>query len=52
MEENPKADVAFQSLTEAIEATSPGGRMTMQMVGAFVEFERAMLRERTGHRMV
>jgi DNA invertase Pin-like site-specific DNA recombinase len=34
-------------LTEAIDTTTPAGRMMMQMVGAFGEFERAMLRERT-----
>jgi DNA invertase Pin-like site-specific DNA recombinase len=34
-------------LTEAIDTTTPAGRMMMQMVGAFAEFERAMLRERT-----
>ena len=33
--------------TEAIDTTTPAGRMMMQMVGAFAEFERAMLRERT-----
>jgi DNA invertase Pin-like site-specific DNA recombinase len=27
--------------------TTPAGRMMMQMVGAFAEFERAMIRERT-----
>ena len=43
--ENAGAD--FQSLTEAIETSSPGGRMMMQIVGSFAEFERAMLRERT-----
>lgn len=37
----------FRSLTEAIDTTSPAGRMMMQMVGAFAEFERAMIRERT-----
>ena len=37
----------FKSLTEAIDTTSPAGRMMMQMVGAFAEFERAMIRERT-----
>ena len=37
----------FRSQTEAIDTTSPAGRMMMQMVGAFAEFERAMLRERT-----
>jgi DNA invertase Pin-like site-specific DNA recombinase len=47
MEKIQKAEAGFQSLTEAIETTSSGGRMMMQMVGAFAEFERAMLRERT-----
>jgi DNA invertase Pin-like site-specific DNA recombinase len=37
----------FKSLTEAIDTTTPAGRMMMQRVGAFAEFERAMLRERT-----
>jgi DNA invertase Pin-like site-specific DNA recombinase len=37
----------FRSLTEAIDTTTPAGRMMMQMVGAFAEFERAMLKERT-----
>ncbi|XTI73778.1 recombinase family protein (plasmid) [Acidithiobacillus sp. AC3] len=39
--------VGFQSLTEAIDTTTPAGRMMMQIVGSFAEFERAMLRERT-----
>lgn len=33
-------------MTEAIDTTTPAGRMMMQMVGAFAEFERAMLKER------
>jgi DNA invertase Pin-like site-specific DNA recombinase len=37
----------FKSLTESIDTTSPAGRMMMQMLGSFAEFERAMLRERT-----
>jgi DNA invertase Pin-like site-specific DNA recombinase len=37
----------FRSLTEAIDTTTSAGRMMMQMLGAFAEFERAMLRERT-----
>lgn len=41
------ASAGFQSLTEAIDTTSPAGRMMMQIVGSFAEFERAMLRERT-----
>src|SRR5438046_5698015 len=42
-----EAKAGFRSLTEAIDTTTPAGRMMMQMVGAFAEFERAMLRERT-----
>ena len=37
----------FLRLTEAIDTTPTAGRMMMQMVGAFAEFERAMLKERT-----
>ena len=47
MEQLARADAGFQSLTEAIDTTTPAGRMLMQMVGAFAEFERAMIRERT-----
>jgi len=42
-----KAGAGFKSLTEAIDTTTAAGRMMMQMVGAFAEFERAMIRERT-----
>ena len=47
MEKVEQAEAGFQSLTEAIDTTTPGGRMMMQIVGSFAEFERAMLRERT-----
>lgn len=47
IEKVEQAGAGFRSLTEAIDTTSPGGRMMMQMVGTFAEFERAMLRERT-----
>jgi DNA invertase Pin-like site-specific DNA recombinase len=47
MERIQKAKAGFRSLTEAIDTTSPAGRMMMQMVGSFAEFERAMLKERT-----
>ena len=47
MEQLAEAGAGFRSLTEAIDTTTPAGRMMMQMVGAFAEFERAMLRERT-----
>jgi DNA invertase Pin-like site-specific DNA recombinase len=41
------AGAGFRSLTEAIDTTSAAGRLMMQMLGAFAEFERAMIRERT-----
>jgi DNA invertase Pin-like site-specific DNA recombinase len=47
MERLGEVAAGFRSLTEAIDTTTPAGRMMMQMVGAFAEFERAMLRERT-----
>jgi DNA invertase Pin-like site-specific DNA recombinase len=47
MERLGETQSGFRSLTEAIDTTTPAGRMMMQMVGAFAEFERAMLRERT-----
>ena len=52
MERIDQAGAGFQSLTEAIDTTSPAGRMMMQIVGAFAEFERAMLRERTRHGLI
>ena len=45
--ERGAAGAGFRSLTEAIDTTTPADRMMMQMVGAFAEFERAMIRERT-----
>jgi len=47
MERVQEKKAGFRSLTEAIDTTTPAGRMMMQMVGAFAEFERAMLKERT-----
>jgi DNA invertase Pin-like site-specific DNA recombinase len=47
MERLADVKAGFRSLTEAIDTTTPAGRMMMQMVGAFAEFERAMLKERT-----
>jgi DNA invertase Pin-like site-specific DNA recombinase len=42
-----KAGATFESLTERIETKSPSGRLMMQMLGCFAEFERSMIRERT-----
>lgn len=47
MDRLAERQAGFRSLTEAIDTTTPAGRMMMQMVGAFAEFEREMLRERT-----
>ncbi len=47
MERIDQAGAGFKSLTESIDTTTPAGRMMMQMVGAFAEFEREMIRERT-----
>ncbi|WP_321875644.1 recombinase family protein [Burkholderia cenocepacia] len=37
----------FESLTEHIDTNSPSGRLMLQILGAFAEFEREMIRERT-----
>ena len=47
MERIVDAGAGFRSLTENIDTTTPSGRMMMQMIGSFAEFERAMIRERT-----
>lgn len=47
LEQVDKRGAGFRSLTENIDTTTPAGRMMMQMVGSFAEFERAMIRERT-----
>ena len=47
MERIAEAGAAFRSVTENIDTTTPAGRIMMQMVGSFAEFERAMIRERT-----
>ena len=47
MERIAVSGAGFRSVTESIDTTTPAGRMMMQMVGSFAEFERAMIRERT-----
>jgi DNA invertase Pin-like site-specific DNA recombinase len=47
LEQVEAAGASFRSLTEAIDTAGAAGRMMMQMLGAFAEFERAMVRERT-----
>ncbi|HET6605058.1 MAG TPA: recombinase family protein, partial [Rhodopila sp.] len=47
MERIAKVGAGFRSITENLDTTTPAGRMIMQMVGTFAQFERAMIRERT-----
>lgn len=39
--------VGFKSVTEAIDTTTPGGRLLFHVFGALAEFERSIIRERT-----
>lgn len=39
--------VAFQSLSDAIDTRTAGGRLQFHMLGALAEFERALISERT-----
>ena len=39
--------VGFQSLTESINTTTPGGRLIFHVFGALGQFERDLIRERT-----
>lgn len=40
-------NIAFRSLTEAIDTETPTGRAMWQMVGVLAELERSLIRERT-----
>jgi DNA invertase Pin-like site-specific DNA recombinase len=40
-------EVAFRSLTEALDTTTPTGRAMWQMVGILAELERSLIQERT-----
>src|SRR2546430_2477779 len=40
-------DIAFRSLTEAIDTATPTGRAMWQMVGILEELERSLIQERT-----
>lgn len=39
--------VGFRSITEAIDTTTPGGKLVFHIFGALAEFERNLIRERT-----
>ena len=42
-----KRGVGFRSLTEAIDTTTPGGRLVFHIFGALGQFERDLVQERT-----
>jgi DNA invertase Pin-like site-specific DNA recombinase len=42
-----KRGIAFKSLTESFDTTTAAGRMTLNILGTFAQFERDMIRERT-----
>ena len=42
-----KRSVGFRSLTEAIDTTTPGGRLVFHIFGALGQFERDLIQERT-----
>src|SRR5260370_17906146 len=47
MERVRDTGAGFRSITEVVDTTTSAGRMVMQMLGSFAEFERSMVRERT-----
>ena len=46
LEELDEANIAFRSATEPFDTGSPAGRMMVQMLGVFAEFERASIIDR------
>jgi DNA invertase Pin-like site-specific DNA recombinase len=47
MQDLDRRGIGFRSLTEAIDTTTPGGRLTYNLFASLAEFERSILRERT-----
>lgn len=47
MEQLKTNGIEFQSVTEAIDTNTPGGRLLFHVVAAIAEFERDLIRERT-----
>jgi len=39
--------IGLKSITEAIDTTTPGGRLVFHVFGALAEFERSIIKERT-----
>lgn len=42
-----RSKIGFRSLTEAIDTTTPSGKLVFHIFGALTEFERSIIRERT-----
>ncbi|MEM6414222.1 MAG: recombinase family protein [Pseudomonadota bacterium] len=40
-------DIGFRSLSDAIDTSTPGGKLYFHLMGAFAEFERNLISERT-----
>ena len=47
MEDLERRKIGLRSLTEAIDTTTPGGRLVFHVFAALAEFERSVIRERT-----
>jgi DNA invertase Pin-like site-specific DNA recombinase len=47
LEKIDKAGASFKSLTETLDTSGPCGRLMMNMLGAFNQFEREIIKERT-----
>lgn len=46
IEQIEKAKCRFRSITEAIDTTTPVGKLMLNVLGSFAEFERGLIRER------
>ena len=47
VEELDERGISFKVIREAIDTTTPGGKLTFHIFGALAEFERSLIRERT-----
>ena len=47
VEDLAEKDVAFKSLTESIDTSTPGGRLIFNIFASLAEFERSLIKERT-----
>ncbi len=47
VEDLERRKIGLRSLTEAVDTTTPGGRLVFHVFAALAEFERSVIRERT-----